>query len=216
MRRCLERMERMNIEIKALTPELEEVYFDFFDNRAFSDGSPYYPCYCNAFNMSREQIEEELFAKSESYGGGAENWKRALRESAVKMVRAGLIKGYLAFADGLAVGWCNANDRMNYYRVGEFDLDNVPSDEKFVGCKEKGQIRSVVCFEIAPDYRGKGIGRELLTHIEDFIRSELKEGWWSFLQLISAKGKEEFYLKCGYKAHPHERSGAGFTKVIEG
>ena len=55
MRRCLERMERMNIEIKALTPELEEVYFDFFDNIAFSDGSPYYPCYCNAFNMSKEQ-----------------------------------------------------------------------------------------------------------------------------------------------------------------
>ncbi len=80
MRRCLERMERMNIEIKALTPELEEVYFDFFDNRAFSDGSPYYPCYCNAFNMSKEQIDSELFAKSEIYGGGAENWKRALRE----------------------------------------------------------------------------------------------------------------------------------------
>ena len=37
------------ITIKALTPELIEDYFDFFDNRAFSDGSPYYPCYCNAF-----------------------------------------------------------------------------------------------------------------------------------------------------------------------
>lgn len=165
MRRCPERMERMNIEIKILTPELEEVYFDFFYNRAFSDGSPYYPCYCNAFNMSREQIEEELFAKSESYGGGAENWKRALRESAVKMVRAGLIKGYLAFADGLAVGWCNANDRMNYYRVGEFDLDNVPSDEKPVGCQEKGQIKSVVCFEIAPEFRGNGIATALLERV---------------------------------------------------
>ncbi|WP_303824493.1 GNAT family N-acetyltransferase [Ruminococcus flavefaciens] len=68
---------------------------------------------------------------------------------------------------------------------------------------------------VSPYYQGKGIGRELLAHIEDFIRGELKEGWWSFLQLMSAKGKEEFYLKCGYKAHPHERSGAGFTKVIE-
>ena len=68
---------------------------------------------------------------------------------------------------------------------------------------------------VSPDYQGKGIGRELLAHIEDFIRGELKEGWWSYLQLMSAKGKEEFYLKCGYKAHPHERSGAGFTKVIE-
>ena len=40
------------ITIKALSPDLEKDYFDFFDNRAFSDGSPYYPCYCNAFNMS--------------------------------------------------------------------------------------------------------------------------------------------------------------------
>ena len=68
---------------------------------------------------------------------------------------------------------------------------------------------------VSPYYQGKGIGRELLAHIEDFIRGELKEGWWSYLQLMSAKGKEEFYLKCGYKAHPHEHSGAGFTKVIE-
>ncbi|MBP5378308.1 MAG: GNAT family N-acetyltransferase, partial [Ruminococcus sp.] len=68
---------------------------------------------------------------------------------------------------------------------------------------------------VSPDYQGKGIGRELLVHIEDFVRGELKEGWWSFLQLISARGKEEFYLKSGYKAHPHEHSGAGFTKVIE-
>lgn len=68
---------------------------------------------------------------------------------------------------------------------------------------------------VSPDYQGKGIGRELLSYVEDFVRGELKEGWWSYLQLMSAKGKEEFYLKCGYKAHPHERSGAGFTKVIE-
>lgn len=35
----------MNLTITALTRDLEEEYFDFFDNRAFSNGSPYYPCY---------------------------------------------------------------------------------------------------------------------------------------------------------------------------
>ena len=30
--------------IKRLTPDLMEDYFDFFDNGAFSDGSPFYPC----------------------------------------------------------------------------------------------------------------------------------------------------------------------------
>ncbi|MEE3417010.1 MAG: hypothetical protein VZR53_16795, partial [Prevotella sp.] len=36
------RLDNMNeITIKALSPDLEKDYFDFFDNRAFSDGSPY-------------------------------------------------------------------------------------------------------------------------------------------------------------------------------
>ena len=61
----------MSIKIKALTPELINDYFDFFDNRAFSDDSPFYPCYCNAFNMSLEQIKTQLIGepvnKSETY-----------------------------------------------------------------------------------------------------------------------------------------------------
>lgn len=45
------------------------------------------------------------------------------------MVQAGEIKGYLAFDNGIAIGWCNANDRLNYYRTGEFDLHTLPKDE---------------------------------------------------------------------------------------
>jgi len=44
------------------------------------------------------------------------------------MVRSGIIQGYLAYDSDLAIGWCNANDRLNYYRVGEFDMDNIPED----------------------------------------------------------------------------------------
>ena len=88
------------ITIKALSPDLEKDYFDFFDNRAFSDGSPYYPCYCNAFNMSAGEIEA-MRDQAKQYGGGIEGWKRSLRETAVRMVRQGLIRGYLAFDDDL-------------------------------------------------------------------------------------------------------------------
>lgn len=55
------------ITIKSLSPDLEKDYFDFFDNRAFSDGSPYYPCYCNAFNMSAGEIEA-MRDQSKQYG----------------------------------------------------------------------------------------------------------------------------------------------------
>ena len=91
------------ITIKALTPELIEDYFDFFDNRAFSDGSPYYPCYCNAFNLSLEQLQKDVFDRVAEYGEGKEGVRLALRSSAWKMVQEGLIQGYLAYDNDIAV-----------------------------------------------------------------------------------------------------------------
>jgi len=76
------------IETKALAPDLAEAYIDFFDHRAFSDGSPYYPCYCNAYNMSTVEIEKMREA-AKRFGGGAEGWQKSLRESAAQMVKQG-------------------------------------------------------------------------------------------------------------------------------
>lgn len=154
----------MEIETKALTPDLVEDYIDFFDHRAFSDGSPYYPCYCNAFNMSTIEIEK-MREVAKRYGGGVEGWQKSLRESAAQMVKEGRIRGFLAFDNGIAIGWCNANDRMNYYRVGEFNLDHVTEDRAPSNCQREGQIKSIVCFEISPEYRGKGIATQLLNQV---------------------------------------------------
>ena len=151
--------------IKKLTPDLLEDYMDFFDHRALSDGSPFYPCYCSAFNMSRERIQREFFRQAEMNGGGSEGWKKALRDSAISMVTNGEIQGYLAYDGDLVVGWCNANDRLNYYRVGEFDLSSVPPDEPWNDFQYKRRVKSVVCFEIAPEYRGKGIATQLLDAV---------------------------------------------------
>lgn len=161
----------MPIEIRALTPDMKDEYLDFFDHRAFSDGSPYYPCYCGAFNLSAEEIGE-LRRRAAGYGGGEEGWKQALRASASRMVEEGKIRGYLAFDGGTAVGWCNANDRTEYFRVGEFDLDRLPPDLPPDGGIKKGQIKAVVCFEICPGYRGRGIARQLLQKVCADARGE--------------------------------------------
>ena len=76
-------------KIKKLSPDLAKDYFDFFDNRAFSDGSPFYPCYCNAFNLSKDRMKTELYQKAEEYGNNFESWKRVLQESAERMVATG-------------------------------------------------------------------------------------------------------------------------------
>lgn len=176
----------MNLVIKRMAPELEEDYFDFFDNRAFSDNSPYYPCYCNAFNMSAEHIRLEMIEKANAMGGGIQGWKCALRRCAQKMVKQGIIQGYLAYDNEISVGWCNANDKKSYYRFGEFSLDDPLTDEATDSSIEK--VKSVVCFEIAPKYRGKGLATALLKQV---CEDALKEGYEYVEAYPVAREKEE-------------------------
>ena len=192
------------IRIKRLTPDLLEDYLNFFDHKAFSDGSPFYPCYCNAFNMSKERIQNEFFRQSEIYGGGSEGWKQALRTSAVRMVENGEVQGYLAYDGETAVGWCNANDRLNYCRVGEFDLSDVPKDEPYGDCQRKGEVKSVVCFEICPEYRGKGIATLLLDRVcqdakeDGYICVEAYPMKSEGMNSLAFTGPKRLYEKAGF------------------
>ena len=142
----------MNITIKPLTPELAEDYFDFFENRAFSDDSPY-RCYCQVYQMSKEQTKTALdHAKANGLDGG-----QLSRMCAEQQIDSSALQGYLAFVDGVAIGWCNANDRAN------FPADphkNVPFHAPV-----KKQEKAVVCFEIAPEHRGKGVATALLQQV---------------------------------------------------
>lgn len=61
---------------------------------------------------------------------------------------------------------------MEYHRVGEFDLDRLPEDRAPSGCARRGQVKAVVCFEICPEYRGKGIATRLLDRVCADARSE--------------------------------------------
>ena len=210
----------MDLVIKALTPDLVSDYLDFFDHRAFADESPFYPCYCNAFNLSREQIRRQLFVKAEQYGG-EEGWRRALRESALQMVQNGSIRGYLAYDGDLSVGWCNANDRLSYYRVGEFDLDSLPEDSVLDGCVVPGNVKSIVCFEIAPAWRGKGIAGRLL---EQVCKDAAEEGF-SFAEAYPEDSKNNtpaftgplrLYEKAGFTEYGRRGSMIIMRKVLQG
>ena len=192
------------ISVKRLTPDLLEDYLDFFDHRAFSDGSPFYPCYCSAFNMSRERIQDEFFRQAEVNGGGSEGWKKALRDSAVRMVTAGEIQGYLAYDNDIPVGWCNANDRVNCCRVGEFDLSDVPPDEPCDEGLRRGEIKAVVCFEISPEYRGKGIATMLLEKVctdartDGYTYVEAYPAQDEGLMGLAFTGPKRLYEKAGF------------------
>lgn len=67
---------------------------------------------------------------------------------------------------------------------------------------------------VLPEYQGRGIGKFLIAHVEKYIKGEMKDGWKTCLELMSAKGKEDFYKKQGFEERPTVTGGAGMMKMI--
>jgi GNAT superfamily N-acetyltransferase len=138
----------MTYSIRELNQELTNDYLDFFDNRAFSDGNPNGPCYCTSPNMDMK-TEQKMVSE---FGNDI---KGTLRRYAVEMLNESRFHGYLAFDGDVSIGWCNAADMDSY-------LAFVPDFARQNKC---GKTFSVVCFEIAPEYHGKGIATRFLERI---------------------------------------------------
>ena len=169
----------MNITIEKPSRSNMADFFDFFDNRAFSDGSPLAPCYCNAFYLTAEEVRDGI-GKS-------------------------IMQGYLAYVDGIAIGWCNANDRQNYVRAGSFIPDKKLDEDYYISNGEYGKIKSLVCFEIAPEYRGKGIAKALMHRVCDDAENdgyEFVEVYPQITENFSSfdfTGPMEMYGNFGFK-----------------
>ena len=137
------------IIIKPLIPELNGDYIDFFDNSAFKDGNPNGPCYCTSPNQDEENIKQ-MVSEFKIFGV-----KETVRKYAVEMLNENKIQGYLAYDGKLSIGWCNAADMESYVGfVPEFARENI--------C---GKTVSIVCFEIAPEYRGMGIASAFIDRV---------------------------------------------------
>lgn len=139
----------MNITIKPLTSDLNEDYLDFFDKRAFTDDNPNGPCYCTSPNQDEKTIKR-MVKEFKKHGV-----KQTLRKYAVEMLNKNQIQGYLAFDGDLSIGWCNAADIESYSGF-------VPAFAKGNIC---GKTISIVCFEIAPEYRGVGIASLFIERV---------------------------------------------------
>ena len=138
-----------SITIKHLTAELNDDYLDFFDHRAFTDDNPNGPCYCTSPNQDKEEIQR-MIGEFKTFGV-----KDTLRKYAAEMLSKNKIQGYLAYDGKLAVGWCNAADMDSY-------IGFVPEFARKSAC---GKTISIVCFEIAPEYRGTGIASAFIDRV---------------------------------------------------
>lgn len=150
------------------------------------------------------QIKAEIFDIAAADGGGKEALRLAARASAERMVARGVLRGYLAYENGLAVGWCNANEKSRYVRVGEFD----PADSEsgvFLPTYGSPRIKSIVCFEIAPAWRGRGIAAALL---EKVCRDAKRDGY-AIAEAYPLR--RERYEPLDFSGPMHLYEKAGFT-----
>lgn len=181
------------IVIKKLSSELNKDYLDFFDDRAFTDNNPNGPCYCTSPNQDEESIKQMV---SEFQENGI---KETVRKYAVKMLDAGEISGYLAFDAGISVGWCNAADIDSYSGF----VPDIARDNK---C---GKTVSIVCFEIAPEYRGKG----LATAFIERVCADAKENGYVAVEGYAKLSETRDEYDFTGPIHLYEK--AGFVRIME-
>lgn len=67
---------------------------------------------------------------------------------------------------------------------------------------------------VDPVYQGQGIGRKMVETVIEKIRENMKPGYKVKLTLNSAKGKEPFYEKFGFRERPNEDAGAAMDQWL--
>lgn len=132
------------------------------------------------------------------------------------------IENNLTYKDYVAlrksVDWCNFNEEQtrksvsnSLYTITVMEDNRAIAMGRMIG---DGMYLLIVDVVVRPEYQGKGIGSQIMDRLIGYADSQTPVGGRSSVQLIAEKGKEEFYIKKGFKLIPHEFCGSGMRKVI--
>jgi ribosomal protein S18 acetylase RimI-like enzyme len=177
----------MEIEVRKLSKDLLNDWLNYFDNEAFKDNKHWIGCYCMCYHWNKELQSKKSWDCQEKdipYN----------RICAINFINEGKLQGYLAYIEGKVVGWVNTNDKTSYDSVN-FTL---PIEEH----ERNKKIKSIVCFNISPDYRGVGIASKLL----DKICADAKNEGYDYIEAYpfiknennNYHGPQSLYEKFGF------------------
>jgi GNAT superfamily N-acetyltransferase len=78
---------------------------------------------------------------------------------------------------------------------------------------------SVICYIqdliIHPHAQGMGVGSLLMNGLIDYVKEITPEGTEMMLDLMCAKGREDFYIQHGFTARPTQTLGPGMIMYIK-
>ena len=174
----------MDIKIQELNPNMALKYIDFFEHRAFCDGNINKGCYCvwhhwtekHEYERSQRPIEERPFCK---------------RNYAIELIEQNKLHGFVACDENEIVGFCNADLKDNYFR---FDREN--NSNSWIGIDENDKVLALVCFTIAPNYRGKGIAKKLLKYACEYA----KKNGYDYIESYPSDGEFNPNNCCGNRS----------------
>lgn len=91
--------------------------------------------------------------------------------------------------------------------------------ERIIGCArliwDGGYVAYIADVIVLPEYQLRGIGKEMMSRIMEYLQNQMKPGWRIMVTLLAAKGKEGFYKGFGFFERPNENLGAGMCQWIE-
>ncbi|MFR5487459.1 GNAT family N-acetyltransferase [Eubacterium sp.] len=99
----------------------------------------------------------------------------------------------------------------SYYSIVIFYNDNAIGMGRVVG---DGIYFTIVDVVVRPEYQGRKIGTTIMNSILEYIEKNMCEGSRVSVQLLAEVGKEQFYIKQGFKLVPHEYCGPALRKII--
>ena len=77
---------------------------------------------------------------------------------------------------------------------------------------------AVICYIqdliVAPQVQRQGVGRQLIEKLKSFVQEISEENTEMMLSLMCAKGRENFYEKCGFIARPTQNLGPGMIMYL--